>query len=204
MKLYLTLLFALLLIGCNTNSEKASTPSSSDAKSSTKVSSKEVTPAKPCDLFGKEELAKVFNIQAQSTIEMYTREGGMNTHQCQFIWQEEENAVMGSQVMIDISHKTDDMGATFSRMLELDLQNGLSASENGQIVNIKPTTINGFGDFAYHWTQPSFQNTHVLKFQVENDYSVKLTFNCHEGITVYQDDIKSKLIEIGKVIQQKL
>lgn len=206
MKSIVTTLAVILLLSCNNKTESSNTAETPSEKTTTvQKSSKEVTPAKPCALFGKDQLVEVFNIQAPNTVEMYDKEKfRSNTNQCQFIWQEAEGSVKGSQIMIDISHKTKDMGATFSRMLELDLQKGLTARENNQTITIMPTPLEGFGDFAYHWTQPNFQNVQIIKFQVRNEYDVKITFNCHEGVTVSHEDIKNKIIEIGKHIQKQL
>ncbi len=96
------------------------------------VSPIEILPVNPCELFDANQLASVFNITDKSLIEIYARDKYASTKQCQFIWQESVGSVKGSQIMIDISHKTEDKGAAFSRMLELDLQNGLTARENNE------------------------------------------------------------------------
>lgn len=199
MKKGIALLVMLSILSCNNKT-------SENAKDLLDTSSnKEVTPLKPCNLFNADQLASVFNITDKSLIEMYARdEFRTNTNQCQFIWQEALGSVKGSQIMIDITHKYEDMGATFSRMLELKLLNGMNTQENNQIVTIIPTKLDGFNEHAYHWAQPSFQNVQKIAFQVRNDYNVEIMFNCHEGISVSQDAIKNKLIEIGKIIKENI
>lgn len=196
MKKSLYLLILVVLVSCNNKTE--------NTKNNTEtLESKVVTPKNPCDLFGKDQLVSVFDIQNASTIEMYARDE-YGTQTCQFIWPEEEGSVAASQIMIDITPKTEDMGATFARMLELDLQNGLTARENNETIIIKPTPLENFGDFAYHWEQPSFQSVQKITFQVNNEYKVNITYTAHKAVNAPKDLIKSKLIEIGKIIKKAL
>lgn len=177
-----TVLFLIMfvLVSCNNKTENNA---SENTKNETEVlENKVVTPKNPCDLFNAEQLVRVFDIKNVSTIEMYARDQYGSKKQCQFIWTQEKGSVAGSQIMIDITSKTEDMGATFSRMLELDLQNGLSARENNQTIIIKPTPLENFGDFAYHWEQPSFQSVQKITFQVNNEYRVDITYNAHKSI----------------------
>lgn len=195
-------IIVLAITSCNNKTENNT---SENTKNDTETSeNKVVTPKNPCDLFGTEQLVSVFDIQDASTIEMYARDLYGTKKQCQFIWPEEKGSVAGSQIMIDITSKTEDMGATFSRMLDLDLQNGLTARENNETIIIKPTPLENFGDFAYHWEQPSFQSVQKITFQVNDAYRVDITYNAHGTINASKDLIKSKLIEIGNQIKQKL
>lgn len=200
MKSLLITSIVLFLVSCNATTEK-SNPEGNETKLETTT---EVKPVNPCDLFSSEQLVAVFDIKDPATVEMYPRDKYSTTKQCQFIWLEEEGSVKGSQMMIDISSRTEDMGATFSRMLQLDLEKGLSASEDGKMVNILPAKLEGFGENAYHWAQPNFQNTQKISFQVRNEFRVDITFNCHEDIQVSQALVKDKIIQVGKVIYQKL
>lgn len=175
-----------------------------EAVTTKKESTAAIKTINPCDLFDTQNLVDVFGIADASTIEMYAREQNGSKKQCQFLWPEEKGSVAGSQIMIDITSKAEDMGATFSRMLQLDLQNGLSANENGQTTIIKPTGLIGFGKSAYHWEQPNFQNVQKITFQVENNYRIDITYNAHNAVNISKDLIKMKLIEIGKQIKQKL
>lgn len=201
MKKTISLLIIVLLVGCNSQTEDKKTENIVPSK----TTSKNVSKVSPCELFGTEELAKVFAITDKNLIEMYPREkSGSHTNQCQFIWQEATGSVRGSQVMIDITHKSEDMGATFSRMLELHLQNGLTARENNQTITILPTPLADFGEFAYHWAQPSFQQTQIISFQKDDTYLVKITFNCHQGLSVSSEEIKTKLIKIASHIHEQL
>lgn len=202
MKNYLSILL-LLIVSCNTKNEKATPNEAEEATPATAIS-KDVHPIDPCTLLKSEQLATMFNIVNDSAIETYTRDMYGTTKQCQFIWQEEKGSVKGSQLLVIISSKEKDAGATFSKMLQLDIENGLSASENGEVINIKPTPLQGFGDNAYHWTQPNFQNVQKIVFQVNNDYKVEIMFNCHKEISIDQEDIKNKLIETGTLIKGKL
>ena len=195
-------LMLLMLVSCNNKTESNSTENTNNATETSE--NKVVTPKKPCDLFGTDQLVSAFDIKDASTIEMYARDLYGTKKQCQFIWPEEKGSVAGSQIMIDITSRTEDMGATFSRMLELDLQNGLSARENNQTIIIKPIPLNGFGDFAYHWEQPNFQSVQKITFQVNNEYRVDITYNAHGTINASTDLIKSKLIEIGKIVKENL
>lgn len=202
MKKSLYLLILVVLVSCNNKTENNT---SENTKNDTEtLENKVVTPKNPCDLFGTDQLVSVFDIQDASTIEMYARDQYGTKKQCQFIWPEEKGSVAGSQIMIDITSKTDDMGATFSRMLDLDLQNGLTARENNETIIIKPTPLENFGDFAYHWEQPSFQSVQKITFQVNDAYRVDITYNAHGTINASKDLIKSKLIEIGKTIKENL
>lgn len=200
MKKIINIIVVLTLISCNTKAEKLSTTETFTEE----PSSKAIEAVKPCELFGIDQLASVFNIEDKSSIEMYDRTKSNTTKQCQFIWQEKDNAIQGSQIMINITHKSEDMGATFSRMLELDLEKGLSASENGKIIIIKPTPLEGFGDDAYHWEQLSFQNLQKIVFQVQNNYKIEILYNSHNGVNVEPNIIKNKLIQIGKTLNQQL
>ena len=195
-------LMLLLLVSCSNKPENKSTENTNNIPKTS--SNKVATPKNPCDLFDENQLANVFGVADKSLIEMYSRDKYETTKQCQFIWQEEKGSVEGNQIMIDITSKTETMGATFSRMLELDLQNGLTARENNETIIIKPTPLENFGDFAYHWEQPNFQSVQKITFQVNNDYRVDVTYNSHRHINASTDIIKSKLIEIGKQIKQKL
>lgn len=200
MKSVLNTLIVLFLVSCN-----ATTENSNPEENQTKVeTTNEVKPVNPCDLFSSAQLVAIFDIKDAATIETYPRDKYNTTKQCQFLWPEEEGSVRGSQIMIDISSRTEDMGATFSRMLQLDLEKGLSASEDGKVVNILPTKLQGFGENAYHWAQPNFQNTQKISFQVRGEYRVDITFNCDEGIQVSQELIKNKIIQVGEIIYQKL
>ncbi|BCY28960.1 hypothetical protein [Flavobacterium okayamense] len=202
MKKSLYLLILVVLVSCNNKTENNT---SENKKNVTETSeNKVVTPKNPCDLFNTDQLVSVFDIKNASTIEMYARDQYGSKKQCQFIWTEEEGSVAGSQIMIDITSKTEDMGATFARMLELDLQNGLTARENNETIIIKPTVLENFGDFAYHWEQHSFQSVQKITFQVNNEYRVDITYNAHKSINASKDLIKSKLIAIGKTIKQNL
>lgn len=204
MKNILNIVLLVALFSCTTKN-KTEQETTLEATSISKNDDEAIKPIKPCDFFNQDQLAKVFDIKDKSTIEMYARDNfRLNTNQCQFIWQEEKGSVKGSQIMIDITHKTPDDGATFSRMLELKLKNGLTARENNQTITIMPTPLEGFNDFAFHWTQPNFQNVQIIAFQVNNNYMVEITFNCHMGIEVSQEDIKNKLIEIGNQIKRSL
>lgn len=202
MKNSLCLLILVVLVSCNNKTENKTSENTKNVTETLK--NKVVTPKNPCDLFGTDQLVSVFDIQDASTIEMYARDLYGTKKQCQFIWPEEKGSVAGSQIMIDITSKTDDMGATFSRMLELDLQNGLTARENNQTIVIKPKPIENLGDFAYHWEQPSFQSVQKITFQVNDEYRVDITYNSHGSIKVSGELIKSELIEIGNQIKQKL
>lgn len=203
MKTIVYRIILLLLISCNsTTDKKESNTVDSKVKN---TSAKDVKPASPCELFTSENLASLFEIKDASTIEMYVRDAFReNTNQCQFIWPEEKGSIKASQIMVDITHKYKDMGATFSRMLELDIKNGLTAIENGKTITIKPMPIDDFGDHAYHWTQPSFQNVQKITFQVENNYRVDITYNSHAGVNIQESVIKQKLIEIGQQIKKQL
>lgn len=202
MKKSLYLLILVVLVSCNNKTENNT---SENKKNVTETSeNKVVTPKNPCDLFNTDQLVSVFDIKNASTIEMYARDQYGTKKQCQFIWTEEEGSVAVSQIMIDITSKTEDMGATFARMLELDLQNGLTARENNETIIIKPTALENFGDFAYHWEQASFQSVQKITFQVNNEYRVDITYNAHKSINASKDLIKSKLIAIGKTIKQNL
>lgn len=193
MKKIIVLLIVIAIASCNNKSTENET---NDTKA--------VKAQNPCELFDVNQLANVFNIADNSLIEMYSHDKYENTKQCQFIWQEKAGSIEASQIMIDITHKTENMGTTFSRMLALDLKNGLTALENNQTIIIKPTPLNGFGNFAYHWEQPSFQNVQKIAFQVDNNYRVVITFNCHKNIKVSQNEIKNRLIKIGTIIKEKL
>lgn len=201
MKTLILILSLLLLASCNSKTKDAT---ESEVVTTEKESTSTINAVNPCNLFSSEDLVKVFNITDASTVEMYARDQYGTKKQCQFIWQEEKGSVAGSQIMIDITSKSEDMGATFSRMLQMDLQNGLSARENGQTIIIKPTLLEGFGDFAYHWEQIDFQNVQKITFQVKNDYRVDIVYNAHEAIYAPKDIVKTKLIEIGKTIKEKL
>lgn len=201
MKSILNTLIVLLLVGCNATTSE----NSNSAEEQTKVeTTSEVKPVNPCDLFSSAQLVATFDIKDAATIEMYPRDKYNTTKQCQFIWPEEAGSVKGSQLMIDITSRTEDMGATFSRMLQLDLEKGLSASEDGKMVNILPAKLEGFGENAYHWAQPNFQNTQRISFQIRNEYRVDIIFNCNEGMEVSQELIKNKIIQVGKTIYQKI
>lgn len=198
MKSILNIFLVVLLASCNSITDTSNANQLNAENSSTN----EVLPVKPCELFSTEQLAFVFNIQDKSTIEMYDRSKHSATNQCQFIWPEEKGSLKSSQIMINITRKTPDDGSSFSRKLELDLQNGLSASENGKVVIIKPKEIEGFGNFAYHWAQPNFQNTQKIKFQLNDLYMVEILFN--SNTEVLPEDIENKLIKIGEILNQKL
>jgi hypothetical protein len=202
MKKNLYLLILVVLVSCNNKTENNSSENTKNDIET--LESKVVTPKKPCDLFNSDQLVSVFDIKDASTIEMYARDQYGTKKQCQFIWPEEKGSIVGSQIMIDISCKSDDMGATFSRMLELDLQKGLTASENGKVITILPTSIKGFGDHAYHWTQPDFQQVQKIVFQVDDNYKVEITYTAHKQAKLAAEDAKNKLVEIGNLIQNKL
>ena len=204
MKKILSTVLLVLALGCNTKNESTNSLNDKKETETTTSSIKNIKPVNPCELFNAEQLATFFDIADASTIEMYARNQYGTKKQCQFIWPEEKGSVAGSQIMIDITSKTEDMGATFSRMLELDLLNGLSARENGQTIIIKPTLLEGFGEFAYHWEQPGFQNVQKIAFQVRNDYRVDIMYNAYGAINASAAMIKNKLSEIGKQIKQNL
>ena len=195
-------LIMLVLVSCNNKTENNSSEKTNNSVN-TSVN-KVVIVQNPCELFDANQLANLFDIADKSLIEMYSRDKYGSTKQCQFIWQEKAGSVETSQIMIDITSKSEDMGSTFSKMLELDLQNGLPARENNQTLIIKPTPLEDFGNFAYHWAQPNFQNVQKITFQVNNEYRVDITYNTHGTNKIAASLIKSKLIQIGKTIKEKL
>lgn len=192
----------LIAVSCNNKTaNSAETPESNKNEQPEKAA---IAPINPCDLFNKEQLTTVFSIVDSTTIEMFARDKYGDSKQCQFIWPDEKESIQGSQIMIDISSKTPDMGATFSRMLELDKQNGLTARENNETIIIMPTSLQGFGDHAYHWEQIDFQSVQKITFHVRNEYRIDITYNAHKHINMPKEEVKNKLIQIGKIIKQKL
>lgn len=200
MKSALKILIIVLLISCNNKTDKKNAIESKEEV----TSAKEIKTINPCDIFSSEQLVTIFNIQTPGNIEVNPKSKYGSTLQCQFAWYDNKETSKSSQVIIDISAKTSDMGATFSRMLELDLEKGLSGTENGKVVVIMPEKIDNFGDFAYHWQQPSFQNLQKISFQLDNQYRVDITYNSYKGIGLTSDEIKNNLMQIAQLIKQKI
>ncbi|CAM3903896.1 MULTISPECIES: hypothetical protein [Flavobacterium] len=196
MKNIINVIVVVLLISCTTKKENVN----SNEATTENVVSEKVALINPCDLVSMDDIASAFGIDI-STIESYARNPYPDTNRCEFIWNDPNEVTKASQIMITISSnlEMEDMPRKFSNMLRMDIEKGVMGTKQ-QI--IKPTPIDGFGANAYHWKEPDFQNVQKIKFQSNEAYLIEILFNSSE--TVNSEEIKEKLIQIGKNIKQKI
>lgn len=198
MKNIANIIILVLLISCTTKKEN---PNSNTEEIKNEISVVEaVKLVNPCDLVSLEDIASAFEIDI-ATIESYARNPYPDTNRCEFIWDDPSDVTKASQIMITISSnlEMEDMPRKFSNMLRMDIEKGVMGTKQ-QI--IKPTSIDDFGTNAYHWTEPDFQNVQKIKFQSNEAYLVEVLFTT--STTVNSEEIKGKLLQIGKNIKQKI
>ncbi|WP_445710455.1 hypothetical protein [Flavobacterium sp.] len=198
MKNIANIIILVLLISCTSKKENTNSDNK-EAAIENEVSEK-VMLVNPCDLVSMDDIASAFGVDI-ATIESYARNPYPDTNRCEFIWNDPNNVTKASQIMITISSnlEMEDMPRKFSNMLRMDIEKGVMGTKQ-QI--IKPTPIDGFGANAYHWVEPDFQNVQKIKFQSNEAYLIEILFNSSE--TVNSEEIKGKLLQIGKNIKQKI
>lgn len=196
MKNILSIVLVAIFFSCTEKKEDAN----SNIEINKQENLDEVVLINPCDLVSMDDIASAFGVDT-ATIESYARNPYPDTNRCEFIWNDLNEVTKASQIMITISSnlEMEDMPRKFSNMLRMDLEKGVMGTKQ-QI--IKPTPIDGFGTNAYHWTEPDFQNIQKIKFQLNEAYLVEVLLN--SSGTVNSEEIKEKLLQIGKNIKQKI
>ena len=200
MKNIINVIVVVLLISCTTKKENSKEEINSNEATTENVVSEKVALINPCDLVSMDDIASAFGVDT-ATIESYARNPYPDTNRCEFIWNDPSEVTKASQIMITISSNLEinEMPRKFSNMLRMDLEKGVMGTKQ-QI--IKPTPIDGFGTNGYHWVEPDFQNVQKIKFQLNEAYLVEVLFN--SSGTVNSEEIKEKLLQIGKNIKQKI
>ena len=198
MKNIANIIILVLLISCTTKKENTNTNHTEETLEN--VVSEKVVLINPCDLVSMDDIASAFGVDI-ATIESYARNPYPDTNRCEFIWNDPSEVTKASQIMITISSNLEmvDMPRKFSNMLRMDIEKGVMGTKQ-QI--IKPTPIDDFGTNAYHWKEPDFQNVQKIKFQSNEAYLVEVLFTT--SATVNSEEIKGKLLQIGKNIKQKI
>ncbi len=67
---------------------------------------------------------------------------------------------------------------------------------------IKPTAIDGFGEFAYAWEQSAISKVSKIKFQKEERYLVEVMFSTSDD--ALPEGITAQLSEVGQLVWQSL
>ncbi|UOX35575.1 hypothetical protein LXD69_08625 [Flavobacterium sediminilitoris] len=196
MKNILSIVLVAIFFSCTEKKENAN----SNIEINKQENLDEVVLINPCDLVSIEDIATTFGADV-TTMESYTRNPYPDTNRCEFTWNVPQDVTKASQIMITISSnlEMEDMPRKFSNILRMDKEKGVLGSQQ-QI--IKPTPIDGFGTNGYHWVEPDFQNVQKIKFQLNEAYLVEVLFN--SSGTVNSEEIKEKLLQIGKNIKQKI
>lgn len=191
-------ILVVFLISCT--SKKENTNSDNKEVAIENEASEKVMLVNPCDLVSMDDIASAFEIKS-TTIETYARNPYPDTNRCEFIWNDPNDVTKGNQIMITISSnmEREEMPRKFSNMLRMDLEKGVMGTKQ-QI--IKPIPIDDFGTIAYYWAEPDFQNVQKIKFQSNETYLVEVLFTT--STTVNPEEIKEKLLQIGKNIKQKI
>ncbi|KIX21894.1 hypothetical protein SY27_04205 [Flavobacterium sp. 316] len=200
MKNIINVIVVVLLISCTTKKENSKEEINSNEVTTENVVSEKVVLINPCDLVSMDDIALAFGVDT-ATIESYARNPYPDTNRCEFIWNDPNEVSKASQIMITISSNLEinEMPRKFSNMLRMDLEKGVMGTKQ-QI--IKPTPIGGFGENAYHWAESEVQNVQKIKFHVNDMYLIEILFNT--SAIVNQEEIKVKLIQVGKDIKQKI
>lgn len=195
MKTIIPFLCGLVLVACS-STDPTETTTESPENSGSLVDVKLID---PCSIITEDVLKTVFNVSDPSTIEMYAREKSTNAKQCQFLWTESTSSVKSSQLMIDImsNMKGQESPTAYSRMLEMDLLNGLLGQQQQLI---KPSPIADFGPGAYYWAQLEQDNVQKIKFQINENYMVQVMYN--SNFDTPETEVKKKLMKIGNQIKK--
>ncbi|MVO09483.1 hypothetical protein GOQ30_09970 [Flavobacterium sp. TP390] len=196
MKKIVSIILVTIFFSCTEKKENAN----SNIEINKQENLDEVVLLNPCDLVSIEDIATTFEADV-TTMENYARNPYPDTNRCEFTWNVPQDVTKACQIMITISSnlEIDEMPRKFSNILRMDKEKGVLGSQQ-QI--IKPTPIDGFGTNAYHWTEPDFQNIQKIKFHVNDMYLIEILFNT--SAIVNQEEIKVKLIQVGKDIKQKI
>ena len=191
----LTLLLSIFVCACGSESNTNSTESQTTAEAQSALELKNA-----CDFISAADVTEMFNIQTEG-METYAKTPSPNQTTCQYIWQGTASPSSGHQLMITITMNDEkaEMPRRFSNMLRIHLQDGMMGVKQE---NIKPSPVEGLGEFAYHWAQLSFQNTQKICFQKDENYLVEVMYNANEAVD--NESIKSKLLEISNTLQTKL
>lgn len=190
---FLLIMIAQLSCSSETKSETVESDTNSDKPT-------ELVLKNACDIISVNDIAKLFTTEVAG-IETYAKTPSPTKSTCQFTWQKSDAPTSGSQVMITISlnDQKAEMPRRFSNMLRMDMQNGVMGSKQHKIM---PTSIEGFGENAYHWSELDFQNLQKIKFQVDENYYVEVF---HNGNTAGDAEAtKAKLLEISKTLKSQL
>lgn len=199
MKTIYLLTLLLALAACTESSSPAAEETNESTETGTTTNA--LSLINPCSIISTATIESTFDVAAPATLEMFERQPYDNMKQCQFIWSESEKSTKGSQIMVDIMVNMEgfESPTPYSRMLEMDLLNGL-LDRKQQLIN--PTAIGEFGKGAYYWVEGSADNVQKIKFQVNENYMVQILFN--SNFDVPYTDVKQKLIALGKTIKQQL
>ena len=84
-------------------------------------------------------------------------------------------------------------------MLRIDLEKGLMATAQ-QV--IKPTAIDGFGEFAYAWEQSAISKVSKIKFQKEERYLVEVMFSTNDD--ALPEGMAAQLNSVGQMVWAEL
>lgn len=186
---------------CACSSPTAGSESGEENASESAAATKDLELIQPCSLFNSKDLATVFGIGDMSTIEEFSRNKATNTNQCQFIWTESASSTKSSQIMIDVMVNLEGQKSptAYSRMLELDLINGLLGQQQQLI---KPSPIADFGKSAYYWAQLEQEKVQKIKYQIDENYMIQIMYN--SNFEVPHDEVKKKLVQIGQQLNKKI
>ncbi len=198
MKLILSCFVALLLAACGDSSTTAESSAveitAGDATQA--VASGEVAVVDPCSLLADSAVAEVFEVDAAG-FERYARNPYPDTKRCEYLWSDPNNPIKGRQLTVTISAngEIEAMPRRYSNMLRMDIEKGLMATAQ-QV--IKPTAIDGFGEFAYAWGQSAISKVSKIKFQKEERYLVEVMFSTNDD--ALPDAISVQLKEVGQMV----